>query len=78
MRNRLYFGSQDAYQSVARVEENLGVLLAMPPGDARSLVRFWRSTLAPDIQRSVAELFAELQKLRLLPGASALGEPTSG
>ncbi|MGA7341197.1 MAG: sigma 54-interacting transcriptional regulator [Terracidiphilus sp.] len=64
IRNRLYFGSQETYQSVERVEENLGQLLGMPRGDARALDRFWRNTLAPVIQQAVARLFAEVQRLR--------------
>jgi DNA-binding NtrC family response regulator len=64
MRNRLYFGSQETYQSVQSVEENLGRLLSISPPDPPALARFWRTTLAPDIQRAVAQLFRELQKLR--------------
>jgi len=64
MRNRLYFGSQETYQSVERVEENLGQLLGMPLGDARALAHFWRKTLEPDIHSAVSRLFEELRKLR--------------
>lgn len=64
MRNRLYFGSQETYKSVEQVEENLGQLLLMPAGDVRSLARFWRETLEPDIRIAVSRLFGELQKLR--------------
>lgn len=78
MRSRLYFGSQQAYQSVSRVEENLGQLQAMAPEDTRGLSRFWRSTLAPDIQQAVVQLFGELQRLRELTGASAIGKPVTG
>jgi hypothetical protein len=61
-------------QSVVRVEENLAQLLSLPPGDAPGLSRFWRGILAPAIQQAVAQLFAELQKLRELSGASAFDE----
>jgi transcriptional regulator with PAS, ATPase and Fis domain len=77
MRNRLYFGSQETYQSVERVEENLGQLLGMPPGDARTLARFWRSTLEPDIKQAVVQLFAELEKLREETGRSDFGKSSS-
>jgi DNA-binding NtrC family response regulator len=77
MRNRLYFGSQQTYQSVSRVEENLGLFLAIPPEDARGLFRFWQKTLAPEIQQAVVQLFAELQKLREIAGASALDDSTA-
>jgi hypothetical protein len=60
------------------VEENLGQFLAMPTGDTRALVRFWRNTLASDIQHAVVELFAELQKLRWLTGTGAIREPAAG
>jgi transcriptional regulator with GAF, ATPase, and Fis domain len=64
MRNRLYFGSQEAYESFARAEENLGHLMGMPAKDARGLARFWRSTMAPAIRHAVERLFGELGKLR--------------
>ena len=64
MRNRLYFGSQVTYQSVGRVEENLGQFLGMPVGDKQALVLFWRKTLEPDIHSAVSRLFDELRKLR--------------
>jgi DNA-binding NtrC family response regulator len=70
MRNRLYFGSPEAYQSVLRVEGDLGQLLTMPEGDTLSLSRFWRNALAPDIQQAVGQLFLELQRLRDSTGAS--------
>ena len=66
MRNRLYFGNPEAYQSVLRVAEDLGQLLALPPGDPLSAPRYWRNTLAPDIQGAVGQLFGELQRLREL------------
>jgi len=68
MRNRLYFGSQAAYLSVSRVEENLGRLLAMPQDDLAALSRFLRNTLAPGIQSAVAQLFDELQRMLRLSG----------
>jgi len=74
---RLYFGSAETYESVARVEENLGQLLALPQEDPRRLARFWRSPLAPDIHRAVTQLFEELQKLRELQGASAFGKQSA-
>jgi len=64
LRNRLYFGSQETYLSVERVEEGLGQLLGMPAADVGAIIRFWRETLALDIQQAVSQLFAELQKLR--------------
>jgi len=75
LRRRLYFGSAETYESVARVEENLGQLLALPQEDPRRLARFWRSPLAPDIHQAVTRLFEELQKLRELRGGSAFREP---
>ena len=64
MRNRLYFGSQETYQSVEQVEDDLGKLLGMPEHDARALAYFWRKTLEPDIHGAVSRLFEELRKLR--------------
>jgi DNA-binding NtrC family response regulator len=78
LRNRLYFGNQEAYRSMSRVEENLGQLQGMPPGDIRGLLRFWRNTLSSDIQHAVVQLFAELQNLRGLEGTGAIGEPATG
>ena len=78
LRNRLYFGSPEAYRSVSRVEGNLGQLLGMPPGDLRGLVRFWRNTLSSDTQHAVVQLFGELQKLRRLQGTGEFGEPATG
>jgi DNA-binding NtrC family response regulator len=77
MRNRLYFGSRAAYQSVSRVEENLGRLLAMPPDDSPALSRFLGSTLAPDIQRAVAQLFDELHRLLGQSGQDSRGKAAS-
>jgi transcriptional regulator with GAF, ATPase, and Fis domain len=78
MSNRLYFGSHEAYLYVSRVEENLGRLLSMPPEDARGLSHFWQKNLAPEIRQAVVQLFAELQKLRELAGASAVEESAAG
>jgi hypothetical protein len=64
MRNRLYFGSQETYQSVETVEEDLGRLLGMPADDPQAVVLFWRKTLQPDIRSAVCRLFEELRKLR--------------
>lgn len=77
MRNRLYFGSEEAYQSVSQVEESLGQLLAMPMNDTLALSRFWRNTLSPEIRQAVAQLFEELRKLRELTGPSVFGESTA-
>jgi len=77
MRNRLYFGSPEAYQSFSRVEGNLAQLLAMPQDDAHTLFCFWRETLEPEIQLAVVQLFAELQKLRELAGARAIEDSTA-
>jgi transcriptional regulator with AAA-type ATPase domain len=66
MRNRLYFGSREAYESVARVEECLGHLLALPEDDTHALAQFWQGALAPQIQQAVARLFDELQRLLAL------------
>jgi hypothetical protein len=77
MRNRLYFGSPEAYQSFSRVEENLGQLLDLPQDNAHTLFCFWRETLEPEIQQAVAQLFAELQKLRELAGARAIEDSTA-
>jgi transcriptional regulator with GAF, ATPase, and Fis domain len=71
MRDRLYFGSQETYQAVARVEESLGQLLALPKNNASTLSRFWEQTLKQEIQQAVAQLFAELQKLREIMGTRA-------
>jgi len=71
MRDRLFFGSQETYQAVARVEENLGKLLELPKKDMSALSGFWQDSLAPEIQRAVALLFAELEKLRESMGARA-------
>ena len=54
MRNRLYFGSQETYQSVETVEEDLGQLLGMPVGDPEALALLWRKTLEPDIHSAVS------------------------
>lgn len=75
LQRRLYFGSAETYEAVARVEENLGQLLALPQEDPRRLSRFWRSSLGPDIHRAVTQLFDEIQKLRELQGASAFKVP---
>ena len=64
MRNRLYFGSQETYQSVERVEENLGKLLGMPAGDTQAPIRFFLGTLQPEIHNAVSRLFEELRMLR--------------
>jgi DNA-binding NtrC family response regulator len=68
MRDRLYFGSQETYQAVAHVEESLGQLLALPKNNMSVLFRFWEQTLRQEIQQAVAQLFAELQKLREIMG----------
>jgi DNA-binding NtrC family response regulator len=78
LKNRLYFGSQEVFQSVSRVEEDLGQLLSLPASDARGLSRFWLKTLSPEIQRAVTELFAELKKLRELAGGSTSEGSTPG
>jgi hypothetical protein len=71
MRDRLYFGSQETYQAVARVEESLGQFLALPKNNTSVLFRFWEKTLKQEIQQAVAQLFAELQKLREIMGTRA-------
>jgi DNA-binding NtrC family response regulator len=71
MRDRLYFGSHETYQAVARVEESLGKLLEPRKKDLSALLGFWQENLAPEIQRAVVQLFAELQRLRELMGARA-------
>jgi hypothetical protein len=53
------------------VEENLGKLLELPKKDMSALSGFWQDSLAPEIQRAVALLFAELEKLRESMGARA-------
>jgi DNA-binding NtrC family response regulator len=63
MRNRLYFGSREAYESVSRVEESLEQLLAIPEDDTRALAQFYENTLAPQIERAVSQLFDEMQSL---------------
>jgi transcriptional regulator with PAS, ATPase and Fis domain len=71
MRDRLYFGSQETYQAVARVEESIGQFLALPKNNTSVLFRFWEKTLKQEIQQAVAQLFAELQKLREIMGTRA-------
>jgi DNA-binding NtrC family response regulator len=71
MRGRLYFGSQETCQAVARVEESLEQLLALPKNNMSALSRFWEKTLKQEIQQAVAQLFAELQKLREIMGTRA-------
>jgi DNA-binding NtrC family response regulator len=71
MRDRLYFGSQETYQAVARVEESLGQLLALPKNNMSALSHYWEKTLRREIQQAVAQLFAELQKLREIMGTRA-------
>jgi DNA-binding NtrC family response regulator len=71
MRDRLYFGSQETCQDVARVEESLGQLLALPKNNTSVLSRFWEQSLRLEIQQAVAQLFAELQKLREIMGTRA-------
>jgi len=61
----------DLKQAVARVEESLGQLLALPKNNASALSRFWEKTLEQEIQHAVAQLFAELQKLREIMGTRA-------
>jgi len=71
LRKRLNFGSKETYQSVARVEESLGQLLALPKNKTSEQSNLWRKDLAPEIQQAVSLLFAEHQKLRNLMGARA-------
>ncbi|MGO9776031.1 MAG: sigma 54-interacting transcriptional regulator [Terracidiphilus sp.] len=71
MRDRLYFGSQETYQALARVEESLGQLLALPRNDTSALSRYWEQTLKQEIHQAVAQLFAEMQKLREIMGTRA-------
>jgi hypothetical protein len=46
-------------------------LLALPKNNASALSRFWEKTLEQEIQHAVAQLFAELQKLREIMGTRA-------
>ncbi|MGA3372068.1 MAG: sigma 54-interacting transcriptional regulator [Terracidiphilus sp.] len=71
MRDRLYFGSHETYQAVARVEESLGKLLEPRKKDLSALLGLWQENLAPEIHRAVVQLFAEIQKLRESMGARA-------
>jgi DNA-binding NtrC family response regulator len=70
MRNRLYFGNQETYQAMVRVEENFGKLLELPKKDMPELSSFWRKTLEPEIRQAGSLLFTEHQKLLGLMGSS--------
>jgi len=78
MKQRLYFGSQETYLAVSRVEADLEQLLALPPRDESAISVFWRNRLEPDIRHAVVQLFGELEKLRELAGVSSFRESTVG
>jgi hypothetical protein len=71
MCNRMYFGSQETYQSVAHVGESLKELLDLNKKDMSALSSFWQKTLTPDIQQAVDLLFSELKNLRASMSSSA-------
>jgi transcriptional regulator with GAF, ATPase, and Fis domain len=63
LRQRLRFGSQEAYQAVQQVEEDLERLLAMPADDAPALAQYWHSTLEANIRQAVSRLFERQKEL---------------
>jgi DNA-binding NtrC family response regulator len=77
MRNRLFFGSEETYQAVARVAENLDQLLSIPRNNTFEHSSFWLKNLAPDIHQAVTLLFAEIKKLRSSMSNSAKMDSSS-
>lgn len=61
--HRLFFHSQDTYDSVARIDSDLDHLLLLAGNDARPQMRFWNDTLAPHLHQAIGRLFGEVQQL---------------
>ena len=63
LEHRLFFHSQETYDTVARLDSDLDHLLLLAGPDARTQTRFWSGTLAPHLHQAIGRLFGEVQQL---------------
>ncbi len=70
LQKRLLFGSHETYEAVAQVETGLEKLLSLPLRKPAELSGYFHSNLEPAIRAAIDRLFAELEKLRELPGTA--------
>jgi DNA-binding NtrC family response regulator len=68
LQNRLLFGSHGTYEAVGRVEAGLERLLKLPSRKAGEISEYFHSYLESAISAAIEELFAEMERLRELPG----------